>query len=134
MPEMERRLMGLRSLGNTSRRSRRQGAFPSIDHDEVSKSAARVSTPSGETSDGRSGLLDGLHDVDYFYRIYILSDGNAITGAVNRFFHDDSEALSHAGQYLTIHPAVEIWRTDRLVGRLEREPVIGGHETPTPPN
>jgi hypothetical protein len=58
---------------------------------------------------------------DRTYRLYHhLSRSGDICGAVNRSFRDDAEALRHAGRLLDNHPAVEIWQTDRLVGRLER--------------
>ena len=57
---------------------------------------------------------------DRAYRFYDLDPRGAITGACNRFFADDAEALAHADQLLVNRPAVEVWQTDRLVGRLER--------------
>jgi hypothetical protein len=100
-------LVELHAVGNLSCGSRSKGACPSLH--QADQSAA-------------------VHVGDHFYRIYSLSVTNAITGAVNRLFRDDAEALSHAGRYLSIHPAVEIWRTDRLIGRLEREQAIRGHD------
>ncbi|MDB5458581.1 MAG: hypothetical protein JWO72_322 [Caulobacteraceae bacterium] len=57
---------------------------------------------------------------DRSYRLYNLSDQGGIVGAVNRSFADDSEALSHARELLERVPAIEIWQTDRLVGRVVR--------------
>lgn len=57
---------------------------------------------------------------DRSYRLYQLCEDGRIRGAVNRSFEDDGEALEHAGRLLDCHPAVEIWQTDRLVGRIER--------------
>jgi hypothetical protein len=54
------------------------------------------------------------------YRLYHLSRRGDICGAVNRWFEDDAEALKHADRLLEDHAAVEIWQTDRLVGRVER--------------
>ena len=62
-------------------------------------------------------------ELDPYYRIYSLSEQDAITGALNREFGDDGEALDHANGLLAHHPAVEIWQTDRLVGRLERRAI-----------
>ena len=57
---------------------------------------------------------------DRTYRLYQLGREGDIRGAVNRSFRDDAEALRHADHLLEHHPAVEIWQTDRLVGRVER--------------
>ena len=57
---------------------------------------------------------------DHSYRLYTLSDRGAITGAQNRVFASDQEALGHAEALLCIHCGIELWQTDRLVGRLER--------------
>jgi hypothetical protein len=56
------------------------------------------------------------------YRIYSVSERDVITGAFDRKFSDDQDALDQAMRYLAVHPIVEIWQIDRLVGRLEREP------------
>lgn len=61
--------------------------------------------------------------MDPYYRIYSLSEQDAITGASNREFCDDREALNHANGLLAHYPAVEIWQTDRLVARLERRAI-----------
>jgi len=58
--------------------------------------------------------------MDRLYRIYSPSKRDAITGASNREFSDDHEALDHAANLLSTYPAVEIWQTNRLVGRLLR--------------
>jgi len=60
---------------------------------------------------------------DRFYRFYDLDQRGAITGASNRPFNDDAEALAHADDLLTHRPGVEVWQTDRLVARLEQNPV-----------
>jgi hypothetical protein len=57
---------------------------------------------------------------DRTYRLYHLTGAGVICGAINRSFDDDAEALEHADRLLANHPAVEIWQTDRLVGRVER--------------
>jgi hypothetical protein len=57
---------------------------------------------------------------DGFYRLYTLSAGGSITGAQNRAFLSDAEALSHARRLLHSHFGVELWQTNRLVGRVER--------------
>ena len=57
---------------------------------------------------------------DRYYRIYDLDHRGAIIGASNRAFADDAEALAYADWLLASRPAVEVWQTDRLVGRLER--------------
>ncbi|MGZ3279236.1 MAG: hypothetical protein ACXWKT_13655 [Caulobacteraceae bacterium] len=51
-----------------------------------------------------------------YYRFYDLDH----RGATNRSFADDAEALAHADWLLASRPAVEVWQTDRLVGRLEQ--------------
>ena len=58
---------------------------------------------------------------DRYYRFYDLDHRGSIVGATNRPFTDDAEALAHADQLLANRPAVEVWQTDRLVGRLEQE-------------
>ena len=60
---------------------------------------------------------------DRYYRIYDLDQRGSIVGACNRSFADDAEALAHADGLLTNRPAVEVWQTDRLVGRLEQGPL-----------
>jgi hypothetical protein len=57
---------------------------------------------------------------DHYYRFYDLDHRGAIVGASNRPFNDDAEALAHADELLVDRPAVEVWQTDRLVGRLEQ--------------
>lgn len=57
---------------------------------------------------------------DQTYRLYHLGREGDIRGAINRAFRDDAEAFEHADHLLEIHPVVEIWQTDRLVGRVER--------------
>jgi hypothetical protein len=57
---------------------------------------------------------------DRTYRLYQLSADGRIQGAINRSFADDAEAVEHADRLLDSHPAIEIWQTDRLVGRRER--------------
>jgi hypothetical protein len=57
---------------------------------------------------------------DRYYRIYDLDHRGSIVGASNRSFADDAEALAHADELLAHRPAVEVWQTDRLVGRLEQ--------------
>ena len=58
---------------------------------------------------------------DPYYRFYDLDHRGAITGASNRPFADDAEALAHADQLLAQRPGVEVWQTDRLVGRREQQ-------------
>lgn len=60
---------------------------------------------------------------DRSYRLYSLSSQGAITGAVNREFYDDLEALMHASVLLGHHYAIELWQTNRLVGRVELSPI-----------
>lgn len=57
---------------------------------------------------------------DLSYRLYTLSDRGVITGAQSRSFASDHEALGHAKVLLGSHFGVELWQTDRLVGRVER--------------
>ena len=57
---------------------------------------------------------------DRTYRFYDIDHRGAIIGASNRFFADDREALAHADQLLSSRPAIEVWQTDRLVGRLQQ--------------
>jgi len=56
-----------------------------------------------------------------YYRFYDLDHRGSIVGASNRPFADDAEAMAHADQLLNNRPAVEVWQTDRLVGRLEQQ-------------
>ena len=56
---------------------------------------------------------------DRSYRLYHLSNDGHIRGAINRDFEDDAEALQHARWLLENHPGVEVWQTNRLVGRVE---------------
>jgi hypothetical protein len=58
---------------------------------------------------------------DRTYRLYHLGADGRISGAISRSFADDTEAFEHADRLLEAHPAVEIWQTDRLVGRRERD-------------
>jgi hypothetical protein len=55
-----------------------------------------------------------------YYRFYDLDHRGAITGASNRPFADDSEAMEHADGLLAHRAGIEVWQTDRLVGRLEQ--------------
>jgi hypothetical protein len=57
---------------------------------------------------------------DRAYRIYTLSERGAITGAQERIFESDHEALGHAQNLLHAHFGVELWQTHRMVGRIER--------------
>ena len=57
---------------------------------------------------------------DRTYRFYNLAPDGRICGAINRSFADDAEALEHADRLLDAHPVIEIWQTDRLIGRRER--------------
>lgn len=57
---------------------------------------------------------------DRTYRLYHLGRDGDILGKVDRSFRDDAEAFEHADRLLDVHPAIEIWQTDRLVGRVER--------------
>jgi hypothetical protein len=57
---------------------------------------------------------------DRFYRFYDLDHRGSIIGASNRSFADDAEAMAHADGLLAHRPGVEVWQTDRLVGRLEQ--------------
>lgn len=59
--------------------------------------------------------------MDRAYRLYSLSEQGSITRAVSRDFESDNEALSHADQLLANYSAIEIWQTDRLVARLDRQ-------------
>ena len=60
---------------------------------------------------------------DRTYRLYHLGADGRICGAINRSFVDDAEAVEHADRLLETHPAIEIWQTDRLVGRRDRDEV-----------
>ncbi len=57
---------------------------------------------------------------DSYYRFYDLDHRGSIVGASNRPFANDSEALAHADQLLQDRPAIEVWQTDRMVGRREQ--------------
>jgi hypothetical protein len=59
--------------------------------------------------------------IERYYRFYDLDHRGSIVGASNRSFADDAEALAHADRLLANRPAVEVWQTDRLVGRREQE-------------
>lgn len=54
-----------------------------------------------------------------YYRLYTLTAAGTIQGAMSRSFDSDDQAIGHAEALLALHPAVEIWQTDRLVGRVE---------------
>jgi hypothetical protein len=56
---------------------------------------------------------------DRYYRFYDLDHRGAIVGATNRAFADDAEAMAHADDLLAQRPGIEVWQTDRLVGRRE---------------
>lgn len=60
---------------------------------------------------------------DHYYRFYDLDQRGSIVGASNRPFANDSEALAHADQMLQDRPGIEVWQTDRLVGRIEQSRV-----------
>jgi hypothetical protein len=60
---------------------------------------------------------------DQCYRFYDIDHDGRITGASNRPFADDAAALAHADQLLMNWPAIEVWQTDRLVGRVEHSQV-----------
>ena len=64
---------------------------------------------------------------DRTYRLYQLATDGRICGAINRSFADDAEAVEHADSLLESHPAIEIWQTDRLVGRRERNEVAADY-------
>jgi hypothetical protein len=55
-----------------------------------------------------------------YYRFYDLDHRGSIVGATNRTFADDAEAMAHADGLLANRSGVEVWQTDRLVGRLEQ--------------
>ena len=55
-----------------------------------------------------------------YYRFYDLDHRGSIVGASNRPFADDAEAMAHADHLLMNRPAIEVWQTDRLVGRREQ--------------
>lgn len=59
-----------------------------------------------------------------FYRFYNLDAAGHIRGAANHPFADDRQAMAHAADFLGDHPAVEVWQTDRLIGLVEREPML----------
>ena len=63
--------------------------------------------------------------MDQFYRIYDIDHQGSIKGAMNRPFLNDLEALEHANRLLENYPAIEVWQTDRLVGRVERGAAVG---------
>jgi hypothetical protein len=58
---------------------------------------------------------------DRYYRFYDLDQRGSITGACSRPFNDDGEAMAHADRLLANRPGVEVWQTDRLVGRREQQ-------------
>jgi hypothetical protein len=55
-----------------------------------------------------------------YYRLYNLSMDGAIQGAMSRSFDSDEQAIRHAEALLALHPGVEVWQTDRLVGRVDQ--------------
>ena len=60
---------------------------------------------------------------DQSYRFYDIDYNGRITGARNRVFDNDRAALAHADQLLMNWPVIEVWQTDRLVGRVEQSQV-----------
>lgn len=82
---------------------------------------ARFSQPFQSGSAGAS-TPEETFAADRTYRFYDLDHRGAITGACNRAFADDAEAMAHADHLLLLmnRPAVEVWQTDRLVGRREQ--------------
>ena len=56
-----------------------------------------------------------------YYRLYNLSPSGAIQGAMSRSFESDGQAIDHAQALLELYPGVEVWQTDRLIGRVERD-------------
>jgi hypothetical protein len=61
---------------------------------------------------------------DHNYRFYDIDFSGRITGARNRAFDSDAQALAHADQLLMNWPAIEVWQTDRLVGRVEQDQAV----------
>ena len=59
------------------------------------------------------------------YRLYMIREDGGICGAANRNFAGDREAVDHARTFLALHPAVEVWQTDRMVGRVSRPGSFG---------
>lgn len=57
--------------------------------------------------------------MDRRYRVYSLNHDGVIKGALCREFATDDEALTYAKAALSDWPAVELWQTDRLVGRVD---------------
>jgi hypothetical protein len=55
--------------------------------------------------------------IERYYRFYDLDHRGSIVGASNRPFADDAEAMAHADGLLANRAAIEVWQTDRLVGR-----------------
>lgn len=61
---------------------------------------------------------------DQSYRFYDIDHSGRITGASNRSFASDVQALAHADQLLMNWPVIEVWQTDRLVGRVEHSQAV----------
>lgn len=55
------------------------------------------------------------------YRVYTLDSDGKILAAMAGEFADDDEAIAFARDYLEFWPAVEIWRTRKLIGRFSRD-------------
>jgi hypothetical protein len=71
--------------------------------------------------------------VERCYRVYSLSEHGSITGAENREFDSDGQALAHARDLLRASPAVEVWQTHRLVHRLVRDDPAAPSDEDRPP-
>ena len=61
---------------------------------------------------------------DNSYRFYDIDYSGRIIGARNRAFDNDAQALAHADLLLMNWPAIEVWQTDRLVGRVEQNEAV----------
>lgn len=54
------------------------------------------------------------------YRVYTMDARGKILAAVASDFAGDEEAIAFAIDNLELWPAVEIWQTDRLIGRFSK--------------
>lgn len=57
--------------------------------------------------------------MDRSYRLYSVSALGHIIGATSREFASDLDALMFAALLTDADHGVELWQTDRLVGRME---------------
>ena len=59
--------------------------------------------------------------MDRSYRVYSLGHDGVFKSAISREFATDDEAVAYAKVALINWTAVELWQTDRLVGRFDQK-------------